>query len=458
MRANSEHGNPADEFPPPDSVAPSNQPRKAATDNSSRARRQSQAYVNQQARRNQYMYAFAAFAVISAMLLLFVFTSSGSKVLPDLATPNVEVPSKRINTSALWRESAELDISRLKEKEKAVSSHITQLQERVETVVASLEQQLISNQEQELEKELLALAAASEYQSEQSFQAQAQASFDEAPYQEQSLRQVNGTEEILVVKVSAPLAEQELEQGQIEGGSVGIEELDLPQRSKRADPASYIPGGSFMQAVILGGIDAPTGEVSRDNPHPVLLRVSDEARLPNLARKDLRECLVLAAGYGDIASERALLRTERMSCRLPSGDFFDHPIRGFIVGEDGRAGVRGKLVTKQGQILRRSMIAGFGAAFGDILQQRFSFNLQPGINTTITDSTPNAVTVDNTPGLSEYTQAGLAGGASNALDRLSDYYIRLADQVHPIIEIGAGRTVDIVLQEGIDLSLPLAAQ
>jgi conjugal transfer pilus assembly protein TraB len=42
-----------------------------------------------------------------------------------------------------------------------------------------------------------------------------------------------------------------------------------------------------------------------------------------------------------------------------------------------------------------------------------------------------------------------------ALDRLAQYYITLAEKVFPVIEIDAGRTVDVVLTQGIALGQSL---
>jgi hypothetical protein len=76
---------------------------------------------------------------------------------------------------------------------------------------------------------------------------------------------------------------------------------------------NYIPI-SFTRGVLLGGLDAPTGGQAQSNPHPVLLRLDDNAILPNRFRAEVRECFVIGAGYGDISSERAYIRTERLSC------------------------------------------------------------------------------------------------------------------------------------------------
>ena len=46
-------------------------------------------------------------------------------------------------------------------------------------------------------------------------------------------------------------------------------------------------------------------------------------------------------------------------------------------------------------------------------------------------------------------QAGIGSGVGKALDRLSQYYITLAEKMFPIIEIDAGQPVDIVITKGV---------
>src|SRR3546814_6203967 len=50
------------------------------------------------------------------------------------------------------------------------------------------------------------------------------------------------------------------------------------------------------------------------SPFPSLIRIKNEAILPNRFRADFRECFLIAGGWGDLSSERAYLRAERLSC------------------------------------------------------------------------------------------------------------------------------------------------
>lgn len=215
--------------------------------------------------------------------------------------------------------------------------------------------------------------------------------------------------------------------------------------TEKQDSHSYVPSGSFFRAVLLGGLDAPTGGQAQSNPHPVLMRVQDNAFLPNRYRFRIKACLALGASYGDISAERAYIRLESLSCVRHDGKAIDAPVKGYVVGEDGKAGMRGRLVSKQGQVLANALLAGIGAGIGQAFQQ--------SATTVSTNPLGSVGTVD--PG--KQLQAGLGTGVGKALDRLSQYYITLAEKMFPIIEIDAGRTVEVVLTKGLSLDGTSAA-
>ena len=54
-------------------------------------------------------------------------------------------------------------------------------------------------------------------------------------------------------------------------------------------------------------------------------------------------------------------------------------------------------------------------------------------------------------------EAGLGTGVGRAMDRLAQYYISVAEKMFPVIEIDAGRSVDMVVTQGISLPGPLDA-
>ena len=58
---------------------------------------------------------------------------------------------------------------------------------------------------------------------------------------------------------------------------------------------------------------------------------------------------------------------------------------------------------------------------------------------------------------SDAYRAGLGNGIGKALDRLAQYYIRLAENTFPVIEVDAGREIDVVITKGVRVDLPMTA-
>jgi len=89
----------------------------------------------------------------------------------------------------------------------------------------------------------------------------------------------------------------------------------------------YLPP-SFMEAILLSGLDAPTSSDAKGNPVPALLKVKTPAFLPNSVRADLKGCYVIADGRGNprhgasraFAGLSVVSRSERTSGHRPEGE------------------------------------------------------------------------------------------------------------------------------------------
>jgi conjugal transfer pilus assembly protein TraB len=211
-----------------------------------------------------------------------------------------------------------------------------------------------------------------------------------------------------------------------------------PNRGSGRNAETYIPAGTYIRGVVLHGMDAPTGGQAQQNPHPVLIKLADDAVLPNMFRSALKNCMITANGYGDVAAERAYIRTDRLSCIDEDGGAIDVALKGYIAGEDGKTGMRGKLVEKTGRILANAMLAAVGSGIGQAFRAQgvvSSVNALGGTTERVTDG----------------FQAGFGTGINRAFDRLSTYYIRVAERMFPVIEINGGRVVDIVVSRGVSI-------
>jgi conjugal transfer pilus assembly protein TraB len=200
-----------------------------------------------------------------------------------------------------------------------------------------------------------------------------------------------------------------------------------------------LPTGAFARAVLLSGVDAPTGGLARTNPHPVLLRVMELAQLPNHYRSRVKECFVTAAAYGDLSAERAYMRLEKLSCVMKTGEVLDLAVKGYVTGEDGKNGFRGKVVSKQGQLIARALFAGIASGLGSSIAQSYAQVATSPLGT--------VQTVDP----ADIAKTGVATGVSNALEKVADFYIERANELYPIIEVDSARIGEIVLTDAVTL-------
>jgi len=200
-----------------------------------------------------------------------------------------------------------------------------------------------------------------------------------------------------------------------------------------------LPGNTILHGVLLTGAVVPVGKDSKQNPVPILMRVKDDAILANNFRADIKECFLSASGTGDLSSERVEFRAERLVCIREDGAVLETPIEMWSVGEDGMAGVRGKMVHRAGSLVAQATLA----ATVDSFAQMFAMVPVPTLNTT-----NSAETVYQQALSSDSMQAAGVQGLSGGLSRLTDYLMDLADEILPVLEVHALREIGFVMVKG----------
>ena len=201
-----------------------------------------------------------------------------------------------------------------------------------------------------------------------------------------------------------------------------------------------IPAGTTVKALLVSSVDASCSVGASSEPQPVKLRILDDGHLPKKVRALLKGGILIASAYGDISSERVYIRAERLTQVRASGDFVETTVAGFVTGEDGKYGVRGVIADRSGKLVKSAAVSGFLGGIGKFLQA--TVNAQD-----IRDATrgqPNTFSYD-------LLKEGSSSGASSAMDRLSDYYIQRAEQILPVIQVAAGRVVDVTFTIGTDI-------
>lgn len=224
-------------------------------------------------------------------------------------------------------------------------------------------------------------------------------------------------------------------------GIVSVPVIEQAEDKKKEQRTIYLPP-SFMAATLLSGLDAPTAETGKGNPVPALLRIRNLAVLPNDVKADLKGCFVIASGYGNLATERANMQAVSLSCVTKEGKaVIDQKIKGFLVDQDGKIGLQGRVVSRMGSAIARSMVAGFFGGMGDYISSQNQ----------ILSTSPLGSTITTDP--TEAAKYGMGAGLSTGFKEIQKFYLELAKQAVPVIEIGATKNVTLVIEEGTLLTL-----
>ena len=220
--------------------------------------------------------------------------------------------------------------------------------------------------------------------------------------------------------------------------SVQLNAYSSDKKSPHID--SYIPAGSYASAILLNGVDVSAGVSSQASPQPVLIKLIHRGSLPNKTFGKMKECRVVAAAYGDLSSERAYMRLEKLSCVKPDGHVIESKVDGYVSGNDGKNGVRGRVVIRDAEMLKRGFMGGVLSGLGKATTNSFS-------STSV--SPFGSVNTSTAKGADIFKQAG-AQGSADAFELMARYNIQRAEQYQPVIQIGAATKVEVVFLSGAE--------
>ena len=208
-----------------------------------------------------------------------------------------------------------------------------------------------------------------------------------------------------------------------------------PKNLSDLNPEQYVPSGTFVTAVVLGGADADASVNGQSKNNGVMLfKLLSEGTLPNGAHSNLKGCFVTGSSYGDISSERAFVILDKLSCAQKGKPIIDKAVTGWAFF-GGKVGIKGKPLMRDNKIMQWAGISGAMSGIASAAQYSQSIQTRDA----------NIVPPTNVAPYASY------GGLSKASEVLSYYYVKRAEQYHPVIQVGAGSIVTIVFKDGFYL-------
>jgi len=238
---------------------------------------------------------------------------------------------------------------------------------------------------------------------------------------------------------SSPVINQQPTFGRIEF------KFDKPEAKKTS---SGTVGGSEKDTIDLpigiavgltiNGMDAPTFQWGQQDPQPLLTSIEDKMITAMNEEIDLKGCMVLSSTHGAVSAEKAMPRLVKMNCRDKNGNLYAGSVKGWILGDDGKVGITGRLVSRQGSVLAKTFWADVLSLGGSYLRQ----------SATATSLSPLGA-IETTKQDGEQLLKSAGGQAiERTSGRISQFFIKIAEQIYPVVEVMPGRKVTVLFEGG----------
>lgn len=350
--------------------------------------------------------------------------SSISKIINNKNRIGLSDPSRGIKAEDVWRQDAEQKLEGYDEFQKNYGEDKSHIESRLAEVEKKYEDTISA------QSELL------EGQGKEIADLKNQISFTKQGINSKDPFTIQGQEGLLQAIPPAPKTIQSVHLNLAE---------DKSEEGEFFNSEEYVPSGAYAPATIISGVDASVGLSSQSDPRPILLRIKGPALSSiydgNVQQADLTGCLVTGAASGDLSSEKVYVKLVNMTCSKSENLVYETAIKGYVAGQ-GKSGIRGNVIGREGDFLSKSFLAGMISGFGSGLSSRVAPPL----------SFSTGVTLQNGYTNEDIAKKGVGQGISSASDRLSNYYINRAEQYQPVVSIPSGIEVEVVFVEGFHLN------
>ncbi|MCC6220692.1 MAG: TraB/VirB10 family protein [Deltaproteobacteria bacterium] len=205
----------------------------------------------------------------------------------------------------------------------------------------------------------------------------------------------------------------------------------VPQKLR----TTVVSAGDAVQLKLLTGVIAPVD----GTPYPVVFKLTSGVSGPDGSLLDLGEARIIAAAQGSEADGRVLFRLTNMALRHSDGRRSVVPVDGWIVGEDGIRGMKGKLIDKLGRLI----VATAGTSFALAMGERIS-------------GQSNSIRIDGDDNIdvnADDINVSTASAFTDASNRLGQILLDRYEKLVPAVEVLPNREVVAIFSKSVEIEL-----
>ena len=225
-------------------------------------------------------------------------------------------------------------------------------------------------------------------------------------------------------------------------GGIKHEKIEVPKKGekKKQGRDGVFLNISFLRATTLQGGKYSVLQEAKAEPEPILFHVDAPSVLPNSVRASLVQCFIMGEASGNLQKEAIDVRLVSLACEDKAGrNLVYAKAHGYVADMSGQIGIQGKVKTKMDNLALRSLLFGMLEGASEKLSQSLT-----------TQSVASGV-IEKQIKAEDVGSSMLAEGIGEASENLLQVYNKLLAMTMPVIEIGAGREVDIIFSAPIEI-------
>lgn len=347
-------------------------------------------------------------AIITVVMLIYINhklsnQENSEEVTLDKKKTSIELASESFDPDTYWRNHQE---EKLYEQQHKFDAEIAALKEQQQEIISSVKKLL--NTELHQTKEQLNLA--------------------KAELADAALELKVAREENQNIPVKSNFVPVHMSVNEVNNGLA----FDIPKPA-----SSYIPEGTYFTGHLPGGIVVSTGLNAPDeNATPVIIRLISRGNLVAAHKLDVSKCKIRGSAYGDLSSERAIVRLEKLICEV-DGNYITSLITGQLYGPDGLNGIKGDVIAISEKHVRSAVLGGVLSGFASSLKGQDGASIS-GLGLVQTEK----------KGFKDMAKSGGLEGITSAGEKIADFYLRQAERMSPVLVIPGGVRVNAQITEG----------
>lgn len=217
---------------------------------------------------------------------------------------------------------------------------------------------------------------------------------------------------------------------------------NFDDEKKKVKPKTFILDAGFGKVTILGAGQFNTIDQAKDERIPVFFSIDTDILTANGDSIDLKGCNLRGTGQGDFGSGRVPVSITHLDCKLTDKDGnkyrISEDIKGVVYDETGGYALKGRLITKEGEVFAKALPLTFLETAMNILTNKAENN---------NDSTGDVLNIG------QATAQGASTTGQTIINKMGEYWLKYLDSLNPKIDVRPGRQVVVALFGGEVLNI-----